>query len=952
LGDIRGDASSLSCRKVPVIAPSAPVAGPRVLADLNCLLLNARSLYSNLQDFRFLLAEDLYDLIFVTESWLTDVIPDNLLTLNSNYNIIRRDRGSKGGGLLVAVRNYLPIVVEPRHSDAELLIIDLLRENVRFLLGYLPNKYNRAEVCNICDGIRAHFSANSTNIIVGDFNMSFIDWKSHSATHPNGFLFLDAVSELGFTQLVEVPTRGQNILDLILADDDRVPYGITVIGNLGLSDHHMVAFKINNLRVRDEDKQSLRNQEVDFVALRVHLNAVDWAAALLASTTIEEMGTKFYGILYEAIRVSSAANSRPSTKCHTRFPAKLRTLNTKKLAAWRNYRANRTNENRTRYYSAQRAYSNSVRSYEIESEKAIIQENNLTSLYKFIKSRTGSARSIPPLRDNQTFADDNSSKAKVLSDIFIKNFIQDDGCVPFWSSPKSTITLPIPSITAEMVLNSLKGIKPSKACGPDRISAFLLKEIMYQICVPLSWVLEKSISSGRLFSVWKTAKISPDYKKGDASDPTNYRPIAITCAPCRVLERLLRQHMLEFLLSNEVISDDQFGFLPGRSTTTQLLVTLDRWTESVDAGVPCDILFIDFAKAFESVSHVRLLAKLDCLGFRGTLWSWIADFLLGRTQYVEIAGVCSDQARILSGVPQGSVLGPLLFVVYLNDLSSGSQPISLTKFADDVEVDAQIVDGATAAVFQVAINNIGVWSSEWQLPIAPSKSLLFHVGYHNLGYDYTLNDIRIPHLNAVKNLGVNLTTDLKFSTHCNLIVGKARKRAAMLRKFFKSGDPQVLAWAFRVYVRPMLEYAGQVWSPYHLGDIDRIESVQRAFTKSLRGLRDWPYSRRLAYLGLDLLELRRLRADLSLTYSILHGLTIIDPDKFFRRSLSARTRGHSFKLVADNSVLDCRRNFFSNRIVPTWNSLPESAVGAPSLASFKKQIYVLDMSRFLKRPVL
>ena len=156
-------------------------------------------------------------------------------------------------------------------------------------------------------------------------------------------------------------------------------------------------------------------------------------------------------------------------------------------------------------------------------------------------------------------------------------------------------------------------------------------------------------------------------------------------------------------------------------------------------------------------------------------------------------------------------------------------------------------------------------------------------------------------------------------------------------------------WAYKVYVRPILEYASQVWSPYLLDDIDRIERVQRRFTKCLPGLHSKSYAERLHDLSLDSLELRRLKNDLSLTFSILNGLVDIDQTSFFTLRNDQRTRGHSLKLVVEKFNTDCRKCFFSNRVVKAWNSLPESVVRASSLLSFTKHLTNLNLTNFLRR---
>ena len=453
---------------------------------------------------------------------------------------------------------------------------------------------------------------------------------------------------------------------------------------------------------------------------------------------------------------------------------------------------------------------------------------------------------------------------------------------------------------------------------------------------------------GKIPAVWKRAVVIPIFKKGNPSDPANYRPISLTCVPCRVLESLIRDVMLSHLTDHTLLSADQFGFLPGRSTTLQLLMCLDSWTFALDAGAPVDIIFIDFAKAFDSVSHAKLLQKLKFYGFSGSLLDWISDCLADRTQAVSVSGVMSELTNVTSGVPQGSVLGPLLFILFINDLSCEEYNIDAPKFADDVLMHNAIISQHDQRNLQGALGHVECWSNASQLPIADTKCSVLHLGSANAKYNYLLFDNILTHQSLVKDLGVWFSTDLKVGYHCKTIVMKANQRAAIIKRVFVSGDVFTLCWAFKVYVRPILEYASHVWSPHLVKDIDCVESVQRYFTKYLPGMSRLSYNDRLRHLGLESLELRRLKADLLFTYNLLHDKLAVPGHYFFSVRGMGRTRGHPLKLTVNMSHLDCRKFFFCNRVVGPWNQLPADTVMAPSILSFKRGLESFDLSNFIK----
>jgi hypothetical protein len=415
------------------------------------------------------------------------------------------------------------------------------------------------------------------------------------------------------------------------------------------------------------------------------------------------------------------------------------------------------------------------------------------------------------------------------------------------------------------------------------------------------------------------------------------------------MERVICDAMFSVIEKNSILAKDQFGFVPHRSTTLQLLSALEKWTNFIDRQMPVDILYVDFAKAFDSVIHTKLFAKLEFLGFAGTLLLWIKDFLIDRTHHVVVDSAASSSKTVLSGVPQGSVLGPLLFVLFLNDLNCSGLLAAMDKYADDVKQYGSARNVNDHKELQEALASLSVWSENWQLPIAVNKCQVLHIGRNNQHFTYDLSGSLLRPLTSVKDLGVWFSADLKFSIHCNAIVRSANQRSAMIRRCFASGDPSTLIWAYKVYIRPLLEYASPVWSPHLLKDIDCVEGVQRRFTRSLIGFKQYSYKERLSLAGLDSLELRRLKADLAFTYSIIHGKVDIDPSIFFNFRTGNRTRGHNFKLTVNKVKLDCRKFFFANRVVAPWNNLPKDCVNAPSLQAFKNAIKKFDFSKFLLR---
>lgn len=494
------------------------------------------------------------------------------------------------------------------------------------------------------------------------------------------------------------------------------------------------------------------------------------------------------------------------------------------------------------------------------------------------------------------------------------------------------------SFSSKTILEVLSSFKNSHALGPDGFSAVFYKEFSHELSKPLFKIFNTSINDGQLPSCWKKATVVPVYKSGNAAVVQNYRPISLTCIPCKVLERIICTQLTAYLNEHNLLDRSQFGFVAGRSTTLQLLQCLDDWTSGLEVGASVDSIMIDYAKAFDSVSHEKLLSKLISYGISGKILSWISNFLLGRTQQVSVGSSISDVAYVTSGVPQGSIMGPLLFLLFINDLQSGNLEVKLPKFADDLKLYRCIHYQSDYQELLFSLNFLEDWSNNWQLTISSSKCKIFPIGSKNELFNYSISGVQLEHQFNVKDLGVWFSSDLKSATHCNHIVTTARQRSAIIRRVFVSKDRKVLFWAFCVFVRPILEYASPVWSPHLIKDIVHVESVQRAFTKYLPGLKHKSYSERLEILGADTLEMRRLKCDLGLTYSLLHGLYDVDYSRYFSLRSDSRTRGHPLKLVVPPVKRDTKKFFFSSRIVRVWNELPTDVVLAPTLHTFKTKL--------------
>lgn len=557
-------------------------------------------------------------------------------------------------------------------------------------------------------------------------------------------------------------------------------------------------------------------------------------------------------------------------------------------------------------------------------------------LYKYINLSLKNSTSTIGLRDEHgNGMIDDLAVAEAFAHHFSSVFTRELDSLPEMPN-HARVASAITSVqfTPQKVADATKSLKNDSSPGPDGIPAVFLKNCSEGLGLPLSRVMNDSLRMGKVPDIWKESIVIPIYKKGDRFLPENYRPISLTCNSCKLMEKIVARELTSFLMSNHVLPNGQHGFLPGRSTVTNLLQCLNMWTDQFDNGTPTDVIYLDFEKAFDKVPFNRLLLKLEHYGVRGCLLLWIRDFLVKRRYRVRVNGSLSGQHCVGSGVPQGSVLGPLLFLVYISDLAADIKT-NIVFFADDTKFFGNPLQQYDELRHDLAA--IERWTETWMLPLSGQKCCVLYIGAANPRHQYQLNNQQLTGVNKQRDLGVMVASDLKWEIHINMLVKRCNSMLYFIRKAFKNMSCEMLRRLLRSYIRPRLEYASVVWSPYFVKDIEMLERVQRRATKILPDLRDQPYEFRMQRLGLTTLRERRLRGDLIETFKILRVYYTV-PLNIFHLNNNSQLRGHIYKLEKERTSTNVRRNFIVNRVVYQWNSLSDDTVMAESVNAFKNKV--------------
>ena len=452
---------------------------------------------------------------------------------------------------------------------------------------------------------------------------------------------------------------------------------------------------------------------------------------------------------------------------------------------------------------------------------------------------------------------------------------------------------------------------------------------------------------GILPSQWLEASITAIHKKGANSNVGNYRPVSLTSVICKIIESIIRDSILEYMVRNNLFSNDQHGFVPSRDCMTNLLLTIETLTTIIEDGGSVDTIYTDFAKTFDSVPHKRLLSKVNALGIKGTILQWINSFLSNRRQRVVVEGKSSSLENVNSGIPQGTVLGPILFVIFVNDLTGDLT--SMTKlFADDTKVYREVNNCEDASSLQEDVETLTTWSRVWQLPFNATKCKCMHFGKKNQQHKYKMNEHTLEEVEVEKDLGVIVDKNLKFHKHTLFVVKKGNTILRLIKRSFTGLDHKTLPKLFKAMVQPHLEYGNVVWGPHFKLDQQAIERVQKRATKLIRNIKDLPYSERLKDLNLPSLSYKRRRV-IRCKHKIISGKANIDKNIFFQFSTTA-TRGHRYKIYKQRATKLPKIQSFSNRIVSEWNNLSAEVVDSKTTNEFKTRLYDLWIGRKFETP--
>lgn len=910
---------------------------------INAYLINCRSCRKKLPELYFLSVVNELDFLMLTETWADDSITDSMLSLNDYFNVYRFDRkiSDTGGGIAILVRKGINCVnIEfSNNSGLEILAIDVFMDtNFRLILVYRPHHANDYQpyldiFTNLLND--SHYPI----LLCGDFNSKHADWEN--LTSKNCIKYCSELIKFtisnGLKQLVDFNTREGSILDLVFTNDNTL---ITSVNSgIKFSDHLIVEILINNYCPPNKTAEKRYNyRKADFSSINYYLSWMNWEV-FFGDSSVENCYTSLLNFLHQLISMHVPI-SKPF---YQKYPAVLLTLHKRKLKEWRRH------GNSEDYKKLCKKWKKEMYKFVSDKEKHLTKNLSKTEFFNYVKKNTKNKGAIGPIMDgdtNKLILEDND-KPKIFLKYFSSVFGQDNGIIE--NGEKLTnATFDITHIENYEIEKILLQMPNKVSNTPDNVPSIIFKQCATSLAYPLRILYQRSLDFGVIPEAWKSADVIPIYKKGSKKDPKNYRPISLTSNFCKVFEKFVKYKMTAYLVQYNLISKDQYGFIPRASTGLQLLSVLNFLYDKYNKNQPIDLIYIDYARAFDSVVHGKLMSKLENIGVAGKIFNWIRVYLENRRQRVYINGYYSDFMDVNIGTPQGGALSPLLFLLFINDLTKKlSHPSRL--FADDLKIFGE-------PPLDASIKTTEKWSRDWQMEIAPKKSEVLHIGKNNQRKEYAINGQTIPTKTNVRDLGIYMSEDLSFTYHINEITSKAARTSNMLLRIFKTNNKNTLTRAFNVWVRPLLEYNSYIFNPATVNEVNLIESVQRNFTKRVFYRCHLPpldYPARCKLLEIETLERRRIILDLVVFYKIFYHQTILNPMDFVRLSDPRTRQNHSNAVI---SILTPRnnvvQNYFFIRTTRIWNKLPPETRTAKNVNEFKNRLYELPVELLLEKSLI
>jgi len=931
--------------------------------ELKIGLSNVQSLLAHFSEFETYVITGNFDVVALTETWLKPFIGDHLIEI-PGYFIVRNDRIHKGGGGVAAyIKNSIKATtifapVSDEFSPEQLWFeVKTRTKNLTLGIAYRPPNLPISSIQNFDDALYNYANNNDDVILLGDFNVNLL-----KASTPGGDAIRSMCALHDLSQLVRNPTFICNttvsLLDLVMVRNCEQVKLIEQTIQPGISHHNFLYLvynidvpKIAATLVTTRNWKNLNINQFNDAASKAPWHMIHDQPNINDKVAI--MNNIITALLDDHVPyVTFKAKKPPSPwlsdniKCLMRKRDRMKALfnRTKNLVHWEKYR------------NLRNKVKNTVRNARITKfDECINQEKNTKRFWNHLRElkvhgiKPGNITDIEPSIINQHFI---ANQTSTLSD---PDLVKKQ--ISHFLDIKSDTTFTLDTVTENEIIDIISGIS-TNATGADNINLKTIKLFLPFIIPAITHIINFSITSSSFPSLWKLAVINPIRKKGRSTDVTNLRPISILPCLSKVLERVVANQLKSYLFENKILNVNQSGFRSNHSTATALINITNRMLKAMDESKFTSLVLLDFAKAFDTVNHDLLIAKLQAIGVDDLSTKWFYSYLTGRQQCVRVGERVSPYLDVLSGVPQGSILGPLLFSIFINDLPDCINNCDSNLFADDVQVDKQYSSTqASTALTELNsdLKNISNWSRSNGLSLNIDKCQHIVIGTQQLFQAHPpntldlcntveINEIQLKSYQNVKNLGVifdqHLSWDEHISTQCRLALQKLR----YLYKFTNFLSTNTKRKLVSALIIPLLDYCDTVYYNAAKVSLNKVQKVQNACVRFILNIKSF-ISVRDNIKSLKWLSMDKRRALHSLLL-VFKTLRLQQPVNLYELIAPCVNEHHYATRLSYSRPFTpprCRTSKYQSSFLlqgmKLWNDLPDSIKSMSTVQAFKKQAF-------------
>ena len=934
---------------------------------LQILHLNVHYLYTKLDDIKLLVSQHTnIDIMCFCETFLDSRIFDSVVEIEG-FSLIRKDRPSNGGGILIYVNSNLSVkrIYDLEHSAIESIWCELRYPNSKPILLCYCYRPPSSKVDWLTDFTESLEKANTECkecIIFGDFNFDICKTSGNSKT------WIDLMSSFNFTQLVNNPTRisiqSKTLIDHVFTNMPQNVIDINV-PVYSISDHYPVCF--TRKHTSDYPKGPV-HKAISYRSLKYFdeytflqdLSQQPWSI-IEACDDLNQCFQEFIAIFNTVLNKHAPLKSRRVKRI-----VQPEWINSDILDAIKTRDYFKKHGNIESYKLWRQEVKYLVTSSKHNHYNTIINHNthNPKQLWSHLKELTGLHNNVQTqylLDEDGCQIIDPYDTANIFNNHFVnvhKLYDTSTTSSPTYTNSsllsankeklKDSPPFTIPPISCEFVLTELRKLNTSKSTGCDNINAKFLKLAASIIAPILTKLFNLSLSSGVFPDAFKVAKVIPIYKSGPKSVKGNYRPISVLPVMSLIFERHVSSCLRHYLESNNLLYNRQSGFRKHHSCQSALTLLLDDWIAAIDNNEIVGSIFLDLSKAFDLVDHTILLEKMNMYNFSELSLRWCKSYLSSRKQITFVSGVKSDAKDVLFGVPQGSVLGPIFFLIFINDLPLDLQFSHTDMFADDSTISKSNRSiNVVAEMLSLDLVNVDRWCRQNNMALNPTKTvamfLCSNIKHRNLMGNYppiNLNGTHLSNSAEVKLLGVSITNTLCWDTHINNVLKKCNSYLYLLSRIkpFLSLDKRKLF--FNAYILPHIDYCCTIWGQCSSSSESKLIKFQKRAARLIldKGV-DTPSSELFSKLGWMSFPNRVKFQTAVLMYKSLNGLAPSYLRDKFQNTYDITHKNlrssSSNSLYIPKPSCELFRNSFVYSGSSVWNQLPLKIRSAPSLKSFK-----------------